>query len=491
MDNVKAEVHVVQNFINGTFVAPTSKEYMESVNPSTGGVLAKIPSSTKDDVDQAVKFARKAFTEWSETSPQFRSKVMLQIADMIEANAEELAQLESADQGKPVSLARRVDIPRAIYNFRFFATCILHEVDNVTQLQGPSRAMNYVERMPVGVAGLISPWNLPLYLLTWKICPAIAFGNTCVAKPSEMTSLTAWKLAQFLKQSELPPGVVNLVFGFGTSAGEAIVAHPDIPIISFTGSTAIGQHISAVSAPFCKKLSLELGGKNAAIIFDDADIENCLATTVRSSFANQGEVCLCTSRIFVQRKIYSSFVERFVRMVREIKVGDPKDPKTTMGALISQQHKDKVMSYIQLAREDDGKIECGEGVDKLNLPAHCQNGFFVLPTVVTGLTTESRCLQDEIFGPVTCVVPFDNEAEGIAFANDARYGLCATLWTQDVTRAHRVSRKLKVGTVWINCWLVRDLHMPFGGMKMSGVGRESAEDSRDFFTEKKTVCLKY
>ena len=416
---------------------------------------------------------------------------MLQIADLIEQHAEELARLESEDQGKPVSLARKVDIPRAIYNFKFFGTSILHEVSNSTTQKEPCQALNFVERMPLGVAGLISPWNLPLYLLTWKVAPAIAFGNTCVAKPSEMTSVSAQRLAEIINLSDLPPGVVNFVFGCGPTAGEALVTHPDVPLISFTGSTVVGQRITEKSAPFCKKLSLELGGKNPAIIFDDANLEECLSTTVRSSFANQGEVCLCSSRIYVQRSIYDTFVKRFVELVKKIKVGDPNDPTTVMGALVSKEHKEKVKKYIDIAVKDGGVIECGEGVQSLNLPDHCQSGYYVLPTVITGLKENSVCWKDEIFGPVTCLMPFDSESEVIEKANNVRYGLCATLWTKDVSKVHRVSRKLHVGTVWVNCWLVRDLHMPFGGVKMSGIGRESAEDSLDFFTEKKTICIKY
>lgn len=481
---------IVRNFINGTFVDPISQKYIDSYNPATGQVHAKIPDSGKNDVDLAVQSAKEAFSSWSEQSPSFRSKIMLQIADLIEKHADELVQLESEDQGKSVSLAKKVDIPRAIYNFRFFATSIFHHTNrNRSHLE--QEALSYVETMPVGVAGLISPWNLPLYLLTWKVAPAIALGNTCVAKPSEITSVSAHRLAEIINMSDIPAGVINFVYGYGHTAGESIVTHEDTPLISFTGSTLIGKRITEKSAPFCKKLSLELGGKNPALVFDDANLEECLPSVVRSSFANQGEVCLCSSRIYVHEKIYNEFVRKFVDMVRKIKVGDPKDPSTVMGALVSKQHKEKVKSYIDIAVKDGGVIECGEGVDELDLPEHCKNGYFVLPTVITGLTDSSLCLQDEIFGPVTCILPFRDESEAIARANNVVYGLCAVLWTKDVSRVHRVSKKLNVGTVWVNCWLLRDLHMPFGGCKMSGLGRESAEDSMDFFTEKKTVCIKY
>ena len=480
----------VKNFINGNFVEPISKNYIDSFDPSTGKVHAKIPDSGKEDVDLAVKSAKQAFLDWSQRSPTFRSTVLLQIANLIEEHADELVYLESEDQGKPISLARKVDIPRAITNFRFFATSILHYTNRNRQ-HLEQQAISFVDTAPVGVAGLISPWNLPLYLLTWKVAPAIAFGNTCVAKPSELTSVSAHRLAELISMSDIPPGVINFVYGYGLAVGETIVTHPDTPLISFTGSTVVGQRIAEKSAPFCKKLSLELGGKNAAIIFDDADLDSCLSTTVRSSFANQGEVCLCSSRIYVHANIYDEFVKRFVDLVRKIKVGDPKDPTTVMGALVSQQHKEKVKKYIDIAVKDGGVIECGEGVDQLNLPEHCRNGYFMLPTVVTGLKDSSLCLQDEIFGPVTCILSFTDETEVIARANNTMYGLCGVLWTKDVSRVHRVSKKLNVGTVWVNCWLVRDLHMPFGGCKMSGLGSESAEESLEFFTEKKTICIKY
>ena len=486
-DNMK----VVHNFINGLFVEPASKKYIDSYNPAIGKVHVKISDSDERDVAAAVKSAKQVFPEWSQASPQFRSKIMLQIADLIEKHSEELVHLESEDQGKSVSLARRVDIPRAIYNFRFFATSILHEVNESTLQQVPCNALSFVDRVPLGVAGLISPWNLPLYLLTWKVAPAIAFGNTCVAKPSEMTSLSANRLAEIINMSDIPKGVINFVYGYGSSAGEAVVTHEDVSLISFTGSTLTGKRIMEKAAPFCKKLSLEMGGKNAAVIFDDANLDSCLGDTVRSSFANQGEVCLCTSRIYVQRSLYDAFVKQFVELVKGIKVGDPSDPSTVMGALISNEHMEKVKRYIDIARKDGGVIECGDGVQSLELPDRCARGYFMLPTVITGLDDSSACLQDEIFGPVTCIMPFDTESEVIKRANNVKYGLSGTLWTQDISRAHRVARQLHVGTLWVNCWLIRNLHMPFGGFKMSGIGRESAEDSRDFFTEKRTICIKY
>lgn len=479
---------VIENFINGEFVPCES--LIDSYDPSTGEIWAKVPNSNADVVDRAVVAAKKAFPSWSSTTPDYRSKILNKIADLIEENLEELAKVESKDQGKPVSLAKSVDIPRAVYNFRFFASAILHSVNTSTILEGV-QAMNYTQKIPVGVAGLISPWNLPLYLLTFKIAPALATGNTVVAKPSEMTSVTAWMMAKYFNVAGLPPGVCNLVFGMGPVTGAAIVQHPDVPLISFTGSTVTAEKIAAATAPFCKKQSLELGGKNPSIVFEDADLENCIPTSVRSSFANQGEICLCSSRIFVQNKIFSEFLDRFVAETRKIKVGVPNDSSTNMGALVSKEHLTKVTGYINLAKQEGGTIVCGQDVDPpIKLPDKNQAGYFMLPTVITNVPDNGRCMQEEIFGPVVCIVPFSNEEEVIERANNVKYGLAACVWSQNISRAHRVAQRLQAGTVWTNCWMVRDLNMPFGGMKASGIGREGFEDSIDFFTEKKTICIK-
>ncbi len=392
------------------------------------------------------------------------------------------------DTGKPLTLARAVDIPRAASNFRFFATAILHA--HTEAYRTDTLALNYVLRQPRGVAGLISPWNLPLYLFTWKVAPALATGNTAVAKPSELTPMTAHLLTELCQEAGLPPGVLNVVHGYGAKAGAAIVAHPRVRTISFTGGTATGREIARTAAESFKKVTLELGGKNPNIIFADADLEEVLKTSLRSSFENQGEICLCGSRIFVERAAYPEFVERFVAAARPLKVGDPLQPDTNVGALISQGHRNKVLSYVRLAREEGGRILCG-GESAEVAGDRCRGGYFVPPTVIADLDVSCRVNQEEIFGPVVTITPFDREADLIHWANDTPYGLSASLWTRDLARAHRVAEHLESGTVWVNCWLLRDLRTPFGGMKQSGLGREGGEEALRFFTEPKTVCIKY
>ena len=471
----------IANFINGEFHPPRSGEYFDDINPATAEVIAKIPNSDEHDIDDAVRAGKAAFPAWSRTPAAERSNLLLTLADRIEQNLDELARYESIDNGKTLALAKRLDIPRAVANFRFFATAILHQSSEAHMTD--AAALNYTLRQPLGVVGLISPWNLPLYLLSWKIAPAIAAGNTCVAKPSELTPLTANRLAELSLQAGIPPGVINIVHGYGNNAGRALTCHDDVAAISFTGGTVTGAAVAANAAPRFKKLSLELGGKNPNLIFADADLEDAVATSIRSSFWNQGEICLCGSRIFVQRSIHDEFVERFAAATKTLRIGDPLDDATVVGALISEAHLRKVTGYIDLAVQEGGTIVAGG--HRLDRP-----GYFVEPTIITGLGCECRTLQEEIFGPVVTITPFDGDYEAIAFANSTRYGLSATVWTRDLSRAHRVASALDAGTIWINCWLLRDLRVPFGGMKESGVGREGGFESLNFFTEAKNVCVK-
>lgn len=474
----------IDNFIGGS--RRKTSNYIDGFDPSSGKVFLKIADSQREDAEMAIDVAQEAFKNWSATDVNQRSKLLLKVADIIESRLEDFAEAESQDQGKPVWLAKTVDIPRVIYNFRSFATAVLHRRDRSTFLDGQA-ALSFTSKEPVGVAVLISPWNLPLYLLSFKIAPAVICGNTVVCKPSEFTSLTASMLCDVLNEAGFPPGVVNMVFGTGPKVGGTLVSDPRVRLISFTGSTETAEKIRFAAAPYPKRLSLELGGKNAAIIFDDCDFEKCIQVTLRSSFINQGEVCLCTSRIFVQKGIYEIFLQRFVEETKKLNVGDPKDPNNFIGALVSKQHYEKVKSYIDLAKHEKLKILCGE--EPLLLPTSHSQGYYLRPCVVTGANDESRLMQEEIFGPVVCVNSFEDEEEVIRRANNSSYGLCVTIWTENVNKIHRLAKQLQVGTVWANCWLVRDLHVPFGGVKNSGVGREGIVQSLNFYSESKTTCI--
>jgi aminomuconate-semialdehyde/2-hydroxymuconate-6-semialdehyde dehydrogenase len=475
----------VQNFIDGRWQAPGKGSYLPNYNPATGEVFSEIPRSDARDVELAVRSAQLAFHHWSQTPVAERAEYLRKIAAQIEMRADEFAEMESRDQGKPIRLARQMDIERVIHNFRFFADEIL-KPENEVYLEADFTSR--VIRKPVGVAGLISPWNLPLYLLSWKIAPALACGNTVVAKPSEFTSMTASLLAEVCLEVGLPAGVLNIVFGLGEDVGSAIVKHPKVPLISFTGGTETGRKIYRESAEHFKKISLELGGKNPNLIFADCDLDQAVKVSLRSSFLNQGEICLCGSRIYVEEKIYPEFLDRFLEGVRKLKVGDPADENSFMGALISKAHLEKVESYIQKAKSEHGKILCGG--DRPQLPAHFHKGYFLNPTVITGLAENSACVQEEIFGPVVTVSSFQSEKEAIEKANSVRYGLSATIWSQNIERAQKIASQLEAGTVWINSWLMRDLRVPFGGMKHSGLGREGGKYSIDFYTEATTVVVK-
>jgi aminomuconate-semialdehyde/2-hydroxymuconate-6-semialdehyde dehydrogenase len=477
---------ILANHIDGRAVEPLDGTYLDDIDPATGAIHARVPASEATDVDLAVAAGKRAFPGWSATPAAERSRILLRIADALEARLEEYVRAESIDSGKPVRLARSLDIPRAVANLRFFATAILHTGSDLFPTD--DRALNYTLRRPRGVAGLISPWNLPLYLFTWKIAPAIATGNTVVAKPSELTPWTAAMLAELTAEQGLPPGVLNVVHGLGASAGAAIVDHPDVPAISFTGGTATGAVIARTAGPAFKKLSLELGGKNATVVFADVDLDEVMPGIVRSAFENQGEICLCGSRLFVEAPLYDRFVAAFAEAVGKLRMGDPLDDATEQGALVSAAHRDKVESYIQLSRELGGEIVTGGGRPS-GLPGRLAGGYFLEPTVVTGLPVDCRVNMEEIFGPVVTITPFTAEADAVTWANGTKYGLAASVWTNDLRRAHRVAGALDAGTVWINTWLLRDLRVPFGGMKQSGVGREGGDEALRFFTEPKTVTV--
>ena len=477
----------ILNYINGKLIEPVSNKWLENYNPAIGTVYSLIPDSTKEDVENAQEAAFNSFHKWSKSSIKERSTVLQKIADLIIERQDDLAMAESIDNGKPLAVAKKVDIPRAATNMSFFASAILHE--NSESHHMSNVAINYTLRKPIGVVGCISPWNLPLYLFTWKIAPALAAGNTVVAKPSEITPMTAFLFSKICIDAGLPKGVLNIVHGLGPKVGHEITKHPNIKAISFTGGTLTGQKIAEVAAPMFKKLSLELGGKNPNIIFSDCDLEKAVSSSVLSSFSNQGQICLCGSRIFIERKIYDKFKEKFLEKVKALNIGDPLEKTTKIGALVSSQHMNKVLNHIKIAKQEGGILLSG---GKQIIPkGRCANGYFVEPTVFEGLSFDCSTNQEEIFGPVVTLTPFDSEEEVINFANSTKYGLCSMVWTLDLKRANRMSDQLQSGIVWINCWLVRDLRTPFGGMKESGVGREGGTYALNFFTETTNVCISY
>lgn len=476
----------LENFIGGNFIGPLSGKFIDNTDPASGNITGQIPDSNGRDVDAAVSAAEKAFPQWSNTTVDERFRILNKIADLVDANLDALAKAESMDNGKPLWLSRKVDIPRASSNFRFFATGIMHFASESHMME--NTGVNYTLRKPIGIVGCISPWNLPLYLFTWKIAPALAAGNCVIAKPSEVTPVSAFLLGRICKEAGLPDGVLNILHGTGPSCGEAIVAHPKIKAISFTGSTRAGKSIAAIAAPMFKKLSLELGGKNPNVIFADCNWEKMMQTTIQSSFSNQGQICLCGSRIIVEDSIYEKFRDEFVKRTAALKVGHPLDETSKQGAIVSKMHYEKVLGCIEKAVKEGGKILTGGKAVK---PAGYENGYYIEPTIIEGLGPSCETNMEEIFGPVVTLQRFSGIEEALKLANACEYGLAATIWTQDISKATRMANEVEAGIIWINCWLRRDLRTAFGGMKNSGVGREGGWEALRFFTEPKNVCIEY
>jgi len=483
-------VKVIQNYIDGHFVS--GKQNFADINPADGSVIAQVSEASESQVDEAVNAARLALHgEWRGIGVRERAARLHRIADAIEKRFDCFVQAEVADTGKPISLASKLDVPRAAANFRVFADLLKTSGMEAFQTETPDRsnALNYAVRKPLGVIGIITPWNLPLLLLTWKVAPALACGNTVVVKPSEETPATATLLAEAMQEAGIPPGVYNVVHGFGSgSAGEFLTQHPGVDAITFTGESKTGSAIMKSVASTVKPVSFELGGKNAAIVFADCEFEATVDGLADAVFLNSGQVCLCAERVYVERKIFSPFVEALKQKAESLRSGWPSDEKTNFGPLISAEHCKKVLSYYELAREEGASVVTGGGVPEFG--DNRDHGFYVQPTIYTGLSESARCVKEEIFGPVCHITAFDSEDEAIAMANDTKYGLAASIWTSNLKRGHRVAQQMSVGITWVNCWFLRDLRTPFGGAGLSGIGREGGMHSLNFYSELNNICIK-
>ncbi len=478
-------MEIVKNFISGEFSMGRSNDRIDLYEPATGKIYGYLNDSNIEDVNSAIAAAKAVFPLWSKLTVKDRSEFLINISKEMSLRLNTFSKYETRDTGKPISLSNNLDIPRAIENFQFFADYIRKY--NFTEHLNNNKSKNKIQRSPLGVVCCISPWNLPLYLFTWKIAPALASGNTVVAKPSEIAPYTAYMLGDVCNRVGLPKGVLNIINGRGSTVGNHIVSHKEIKAISFTGGTSTGKKIYENASSPLKKLSLEMGGKNPAIIFDDCDYELMINNLVRSCFLNQGQICLCSSRLLVQKTIYNRFKEDFCKKVSQLVIGNPLELDTEFGAISSKDQYKKIINYIALARKEGARVLIGGNKVKLN--GLCTNGWFIEPTILEGLDQRSRLNQDEIFGPVVTLQSFNSIEQAIDIANDTIYGLSSTIWTKDIEKGMDISKQIDAGVIWINSWLIRDLRTPFGGMKHSGFGREGGNEILNFFTEQKNICF--